>query len=102
MLTSNSAWTAAKGVDISLDLSCSECSTSGTIRASAEFPDDLGDFLHDIKDLNPLNDASLTIGFEGVGATIGIRLAVDGDGQFTIPLFKSETPLGISVSLEAE
>ncbi|KAI2783617.1 hypothetical protein F4815DRAFT_306178 [Daldinia loculata] len=90
------AWTAAKGVDISLDLSCSECSTSGTIRASAEFPDDLGDFLHDIKDFNPLNDASLTIGFEGVGATIGIRLAVDGDGQFTIPLFKSETPLGIS------
>ncbi|KAI0849556.1 hypothetical protein F5Y00DRAFT_261341 [Daldinia vernicosa] len=90
------AWTAAKGVDISLDLSCSECSTFGTIRASAEFPDDLGDFLHDIKDFNPLNDASLTIGFEGVGATIGIRLAVDGDGQFTIPLFKSETPLGIS------
>ncbi|KAI1656840.1 hypothetical protein F4813DRAFT_112838 [Daldinia decipiens] len=90
------AWAATKGVDISLDLSCSECNTFGTIRASAEFPDDLGDFLHDIKDFNPLNDASLTIGFEGVGATIGIRMAVDGDGQFTIPLFKSETPLGIS------
>ncbi|KAI1806994.1 hypothetical protein F4811DRAFT_550224 [Daldinia bambusicola] len=89
------AWTATRGVDISLDLSCSECTTYGNIKASAEFPDDLGDFFHDIKDFNPLNDASLTIGFEGVGATIGIRLAVDGDGQFTIPLFKSETPLGI-------
>ncbi|KAI1464207.1 uncharacterized protein F4812DRAFT_462957 [Daldinia caldariorum] len=89
------SWAATRGVDISLDLSCSDCTTYGNIRASAEFPDDLGDFFHDIKDFNPLNDASLTIGFEGVGATIGIRLAVDGDGQFTIPLFKSETPLGI-------
>ncbi|KAI8965393.1 hypothetical protein F5Y11DRAFT_9099 [Daldinia sp. FL1419] len=90
------AWTATRGVDISLDLSCSECTTFGNVKASAEFPDDLGDFFHDIGDFNPLNDASLTIGFEGVGATIGLRLAVDGDGQFTIPLFKSETPLGIS------
>ncbi|KAI1414004.1 hypothetical protein F5Y13DRAFT_197933 [Hypoxylon sp. FL1857] len=88
-------WQALGGT-FSLSLACVECRTWGTLVASADFPDDLEDFLGDLKDFNPLNDASVSIGFQGVGALVDLSVTTKGSGQFTIPLFVSETPLGIS------
>ncbi|OTA64061.1 hypothetical protein K449DRAFT_393898 [Hypoxylon sp. EC38] len=88
-------WSALGGT-FSLSLACVECRTWGTLVASADFPDDLEELLGDFKDLNPLNDASLSIGFQGVGALVDLSVTTKGSGQFTIPLFVAETPLGIS------
>ncbi|OTA91142.1 hypothetical protein M434DRAFT_397399 [Hypoxylon sp. CO27-5] len=88
-------WSALGGT-FSLSLACVECRTWGTLVASADFPDDLEELLSDFKDLNPLNDASLSIGFQGVGALVDLSVTTKGSGQFTIPLFVAETPLGIS------
>ncbi|KAI0895781.1 hypothetical protein F4806DRAFT_69620 [Annulohypoxylon nitens] len=90
------SWPVAKGTTVSLDLTCVECRTFGELTASMDFPDNIGDLLDDFKDLNPFNDASLTIGFQGVGALVDLSVSTQGTGHFTIPLFKSETPLGIS------
>ncbi|KAI1378762.1 hypothetical protein F4677DRAFT_378562 [Hypoxylon crocopeplum] len=87
---------AALGQDFSLDLTCKDCKTFGTLVASAEFPEDLEDLLGDLADLNPLNDASLSVSFQGVGALVDLSVAIASDGQFTIPLFVPPTPLGIS------
>lgn len=64
--------------------------------ASAAFPDDLEELIGDLSDLNPLNDASLSVGFQGVGALVDLSLTTGADGQFTLPLFVTETPLGIT------
>lgn len=90
-----SDWSALGGT-FSLSLACVECRTWGTLVASADFPDDLGELLGDLKDFNPLNDASLSVGFQGVGALVDLSVTTKGSGQFTIPLFVAETPLGIS------
>lgn len=86
------------GLPFSLDLTCVECRTWGNLVASVEFPEDLGDLLDDLADFNPLNDASLTVAFEGVGALVDLSLTVGDKGSFTIPLFVSQTPLGVAVS----
>lgn len=102
VLTLISSWQAL-GQTFSLSLACVECRTWGTLVASAEFPEDLGDLINDLSDLNPLNDASLSVGFQGVGALVDLKLTTGGEGQFALPLFITETPLGISVSCyEAE
>ncbi|KAI2603829.1 uncharacterized protein GGS25DRAFT_525102 [Hypoxylon fragiforme] len=84
------------GLPFSLDLTCVECRTWGNLVASVEFPEDLGDLLDDLADFNPLNDASLTVAFEGVGALVDLSLTVGDKGSFTIPLFVSQTPLGVA------
>ncbi|KAI1137190.1 hypothetical protein F5Y05DRAFT_414350 [Hypoxylon sp. FL0543] len=88
-------WKALGGT-FSLSLACVECRTWGTLVASAAFPDDLEDLIGDLEDLNPLNDASLSVGFQGVGALVDLSVTTKGSGQFALPLFVSETPLGIS------
>ncbi|KAI0881196.1 uncharacterized protein GGS22DRAFT_71835 [Annulohypoxylon maeteangense] len=90
------SWPVAKGTTVSLDLSCVECRTYGELNAFMEFPDNIEDILKDLKDFNPFNDASLTVEFQGAGALIDLSVATRGTGHFTIPLFKSQTPLGIS------
>ncbi|KAI1761656.1 hypothetical protein GGR53DRAFT_17613 [Hypoxylon sp. FL1150] len=90
------SWSAL-GQDFSLSLACVECRTWGTLVASAAFPDDLEDLIGDLSDLNPLNDASLTVGFQGVGALVDLSLTTGAKGEFTLPLIPvAETPLGIS------
>ncbi|OTB05638.1 hypothetical protein M426DRAFT_127692 [Hypoxylon sp. CI-4A] len=91
----NGNWKAL-GQDFSLSLSCVECKTTGALVASAEFPDDLEELLSDVSDLNPLNDASLSVGFQGVGALVQLGVTTKGSGQFTLPLFTSESPLGVA------
>ncbi|KAI1451965.1 hypothetical protein F4805DRAFT_59449 [Annulohypoxylon moriforme] len=90
------SWPVATGTTVSLDLSCVECKTYGELNAFMEFPDNLEELLKDLKDFNPFNDASLTVGFQGVGALVDLSVTTKGTGHFTIPLYKSETPLGIS------
>ncbi|KAI2471371.1 hypothetical protein F4781DRAFT_122302 [Annulohypoxylon bovei var. microspora] len=86
----------ALGSTFSLDIACVECRTYGELNAFMEFPDNLEELLKDLKDFNVFNDASLTIGFQGVGASVDLSVTTQGTGHFTIPLFKTETPLGIS------
>ncbi|KAI6082700.1 hypothetical protein F4821DRAFT_206612 [Hypoxylon rubiginosum] len=90
------SWSAL-GQNFSLSLACVECRTWGTLVASAAFPDDLEDLIGDLSDLNPLNDASLSVGFQGVGALVDLSLTTGAQGEFTIPLLPvAATPLGIS------
>ncbi|KAI1392839.1 uncharacterized protein F4822DRAFT_142880 [Hypoxylon trugodes] len=86
----------ALGQTFSLSLACVECRTWGTLEASAAFPEDLEDLIGDLSDLNPLNDASVSVGFRGVGALVDLSLTTGGNGQFELPLFVTETPLGIA------
>ncbi|KAI1089789.1 hypothetical protein F5B19DRAFT_357701 [Rostrohypoxylon terebratum] len=90
------SWPITTGTNVALDLTCVECRTFGELTASMDFPDNIGEIVKDLKDMNPFNDASLTIGFKGVGALVDLSVSTKGTGHFTIPLFKSETPLGIS------
>ncbi|KAI1774642.1 hypothetical protein F4818DRAFT_68674 [Hypoxylon cercidicola] len=93
--STRSSWQALNQT-FSLSLACVECRTWGTLVASAEFPDDLEELIGDLSDLNPLNDASLSVGFQGVGALVDVSLTTGANGQFTIPLVVTETPLGIT------
>ncbi|KAI1106194.1 hypothetical protein F4804DRAFT_301852 [Jackrogersella minutella] len=88
-------WTTSN-TTFSLTLACVECRTWGTLMASAEFPDNLEELIGDFSDGNPLNDASLTVGFQGVGAIVDLSVATKVSGTYTVPLFQSETPVGIS------
>jgi hypothetical protein len=81
-----------------LSLKCVDCHTWGTITASALFPDSFDDLLDDLGDLNPLNDVSLALKFNGVGARVQVDMSAAVDGTVKLPLFVSETPLGIAVS----
>ncbi|ETS75627.1 hypothetical protein PFICI_12571 [Pestalotiopsis fici W106-1] len=85
------------GESATLSLNCVDCHTWGTITASALFPDSFGDLLDDFGDLNPLNDVSLALGFSGVGARVQVDMSAAVDGTVKIPLFVSETPLGIAI-----
>ncbi|KAI1205446.1 uncharacterized protein F4807DRAFT_464732 [Annulohypoxylon truncatum] len=90
------SWPGPTGTSLSLDLSCVECKTFGELNAFMEFPDNLEELLKDLKDFNPFNDASLTVGFQGVGALVDLSVTTTGTGHFTIPLYKTESPLGIT------
>ncbi|KAL7620287.1 hypothetical protein AAE478_009280 [Parahypoxylon ruwenzoriense] len=89
------SWDVA-GQTVSLSLDCVECRTFGELVVSAAFPDDLGEIVDGFSDFNPFNDASLNVGFQGVGALVDLSLTASSNGQFVIPLFVSQTPLGIS------
>ncbi|KAF3014684.1 hypothetical protein E8E14_003925 [Neopestalotiopsis sp. 37M] len=94
--------------DIALDLSSATSSKLQKRDADASF--DLGfrltdktlfsgfdDLLDDFGDLNPLNDVSLALKFNGVGARVQVDMSAAVDGTVKLPLFVSETPLGIAI-----
>jgi hypothetical protein len=61
------------------------------------FPDDINGILDDLTDLDLFNQASLLVNFTGVGASIDLGIVASLDGTVTIPLFKSESPIGVAV-----
>ncbi|KAI0141547.1 hypothetical protein GGR57DRAFT_406504 [Xylariaceae sp. FL1272] len=89
-------WSPGSGESISLSLTCIDCHTTGNIVASATFPD-LSDVAEDV--LHPqdiFDESSLALNFQGVGAVVDLDVTATATGDFSIPLFTSESPLGIS------
>ncbi|KAI0474753.1 hypothetical protein F4859DRAFT_78378 [Xylaria cf. heliscus] len=77
-----------------LTLTCVECKTTGEVIASAMLPD-----ITDIDIAHPgdaFNTSMLGLTFNGVGATIDLDLTAAVSGDFSIPLLKTESPVGIS------
>ncbi|KAI0473644.1 hypothetical protein GGR56DRAFT_541787 [Xylariaceae sp. FL0804] len=88
---------AAGSETLSLQLDCVDCHTWGRIAASTTFPDDLDSLLGDLADPADLfTQSSLDVRFDGVGASIDLGLTTAASGQFSLPLFTSESPIGIS------
>jgi hypothetical protein len=78
---------------------CVECLTTGNVVASAMLPD-----LGDIDITNPggiFDDSMLGLTFNGVGATINLDVAAEASGDVSLPLLKTESPIGIAVSLSS-
>lgn len=82
----------------SLSFECVDCSTWGALNTTVTLPDSIGDVFEDLEDLNIFNDIELEVVFTGVGAYIDLGVEAGLDGTVKIPLFKSQTPLGIAVS----
>ncbi|CAJ2499900.1 Uu.00g027530.m01.CDS01 [Anthostomella pinea] len=81
----------------SLSLECVDCPTRGEIVASTSFPDGFADVLDDVTDgLDLFDEAELAIAFYGVGARIELGLTASASGEFALPLFKSESPIGVA------
>ncbi|KAI0538736.1 hypothetical protein GGR58DRAFT_283621 [Xylaria digitata] len=77
-----------------LTVKCKECSTTGEVIASAMLPD-----ISDIDITHPgdiFDTSMLGLTFNGVGATIKLDLSAEGTGDFSVPLLKSESPIGVS------
>ncbi|KAI1871550.1 uncharacterized protein JN550_004544 [Neoarthrinium moseri] len=91
------SWEPLAGQTVDLSLKCVDCRTWGTLDASATFPEDVGDLLGDLADFNPLNDVEVSVDFKGVGALFDLTATAALEGTVKIPLFKSESPLGIAV-----
>ncbi|KAI1338746.1 hypothetical protein F5Y15DRAFT_96917 [Xylariaceae sp. FL0016] len=84
---------------LSLSLACNDCSTMGELEVSTTFPDDFEDLLENFIDDSELFDqATLGVAFKGVGANIDLSLAAGASGQFSLPLFRTESPIGVSGS----
>ncbi|KAI0861059.1 hypothetical protein F4860DRAFT_476713 [Xylaria cubensis] len=80
--------------DSTLTVKCGECKTSGEVTASAMLPN-----ISDIDITQPddiFNDAMIGLAFNGVGATIDLDLTAVASGDFSIPLLKTESPIGIA------
>lgn len=76
-------------------MKCVECKTTGEVTASAMLPD-----ISDIDITHPgdiFDDSMLGITFNGVGATIDLDLTAAASGDFSVPLLKTESPIGIAV-----
>ncbi|KAJ2987191.1 hypothetical protein NUW58_g4639 [Xylaria curta] len=77
-----------------LTVKCTECRTTGEVTASAMLPD-----LTDIDITQPgdiFDDSMLGLTFNGVGATIDLDLAAAASGDFSVPLLKTQSPIGIA------
>ncbi|KAI0435028.1 hypothetical protein F5Y09DRAFT_337121 [Xylaria sp. FL1042] len=77
-----------------LTVKCVECSTTGEVTASAMLPD-----ISDIDITHPgdiFDTSMLGLTFNGVGATIDLDLTAAGEGDFSVPLLKTESPIGVS------
>ncbi|KAH8166206.1 hypothetical protein CIB48_g2056 [Xylaria polymorpha] len=77
-----------------LTVKCVECKTTGEVTASAMLPD-----ISDIDITHPgdiFDDSMLGITFNGVGATIDLDLTAAASGDFSVPLLKTESPIGIA------
>ncbi len=84
-------------LDIPLKLECVDCRTWGTVEAVTFIPSDIGDFLEDLTDFDLFNNANMSVVFNCVGDFIDVRVAATQMGAFTLPLFASQTPLGVAV-----
>ncbi|KAI1171777.1 hypothetical protein F4777DRAFT_582571 [Nemania sp. FL0916] len=79
---------------VTLTVKCIECATTGQVVAAAMLPD-----LSDIDITDPgdiFDDSMLGLTFNGVGATINLDIAAEASKEITLPLFKTETPIGIA------
>ncbi len=79
-----------------MTVKCVECSTTGKVIASAMLPD-----ISDIDITHPgdiFDNSMLGLTFDGVGATIDLDLTAAASGDFSVPLLKTESPIGVSVS----
>ncbi|KAI0454840.1 hypothetical protein F5B21DRAFT_221680 [Xylaria acuta] len=77
-----------------LTVKCVECQTTGEVTASAMLPD-----ISDIDITHPgdiFDDSMLGLTFNGVGATIDLDLTAAASGDFSMPLLKTESPIGIA------
>ncbi|KAI1752822.1 hypothetical protein F4782DRAFT_500162 [Xylaria castorea] len=77
-----------------LTVKCVECKTTGDVTASAMLPD-ISDF-NITHPGNILDDSMLGLTFNGVGATINLDLMAAASGDFSVPLLKTESPIGIA------
>ncbi|KAJ8113187.1 hypothetical protein ONZ43_g5209 [Nemania bipapillata] len=77
-----------------LTVKCVECSTTGDVIASAMLPD-----ISDIDITHPgdiFDTSMLGLTFNGVGATIDLDLTAAASGDFSMPLLKTESPIGVA------
>ncbi|GAW16162.1 hypothetical protein ANO14919_055850 [Xylariales sp. No.14919] len=77
-----------------LTVKCVECRTTGEVIASAMLPD-----ISDIDITHPghiFDTSMLGLTFNGVGATIDLDLSAAATGDFSVPLLKTESPIGVS------
>ncbi|RWA03980.1 hypothetical protein EKO27_g11128 [Xylaria grammica] len=77
-----------------LTVKCVECRTTGEVIASAMLPD-----ISDIDITHPghiFDTSMLGLTFNGVGATIDLDLSAVATGDFSVPLLKTESPIGVS------
>lgn len=81
-----------------MTLECVDCRTWGSVEAVTFVPDDIGDFFEDLTDFELFNNANLSIIFNGVGALVDLKVTAAQDGSFSLPLFATQTPLGVAVS----
>lgn len=80
--------------DTQLTVKCVECRTTGEVIASAMLPD-LSDI--DITDVGDLfDDSMLGVTLNGVGAVVNLDFAAAASGDFSVPLLKTESPIGIA------
>ena len=80
-----------------MTLECVDCRTFGSVEAVTFLPEDIGDFFEDLTDFDLFNNANMSVIFNGVGAFIDVSVLASQSGSFTLPLFASQTPLGVAV-----
>ncbi|RYP73415.1 hypothetical protein DL770_007784 [Monosporascus sp. CRB-9-2] len=86
----------ALNLNVPLTLECVDCRTWGSVTAVTFIPDDIGDFLEDLTDFDLFNNANLSVVFNGVGALIDVSVVATEGIEFTLPLFATQTPLGVA------
>ncbi|RYP37672.1 hypothetical protein DL766_001413 [Monosporascus sp. MC13-8B] len=86
----------ALNLNVPLTLECVDCRAWGSVTAVTFIPDDIGDFLEDLTDFDLFNNANLSLVFNGVGALIDLSVVATEGFEFTLPLFASQTPLGVA------
>ncbi|KAI0976620.1 hypothetical protein F4678DRAFT_413940 [Xylaria arbuscula] len=77
-----------------LTAKCADCSITGEVIASAMLPN-----ISDINITHPgdiFDTSMLGLTFNGVGATIDLDLTAAGTADFSVPLLKTETPIGVA------
>ncbi|RYP64132.1 hypothetical protein DL771_008912 [Monosporascus sp. 5C6A] len=86
----------ALNLNVPLTLECVDCRTWGSVTAVTFIADDIGDFLEDLTDFDLFNNANLSVVFNGVGALIDLSVVATEEVEFTLPLFATQTPLGVA------
>ncbi|KAK7744050.1 hypothetical protein SLS62_010351 [Diatrype stigma] len=83
-------------LNVPLKLECVDCRTWGSVEVLTFLPDDIGDFFEDLSDFDLFNNANLSLVFNGVGAFIDVDVVTTQKGGFALPLFTSQSPLGVA------
>ncbi|RYP29984.1 hypothetical protein DL767_006467 [Monosporascus sp. MG133] len=86
----------ALNLNVPLTLECVDCRTWGSVTAVTFIPDDIGDFFEDLTDFDLFNNADLSVVFNGVGALIDVSVVATQGLEFTLPLFATQSPLGVA------